>query len=58
MIIIKKRPKRPPEVCSRGPYRLKRKHLEQLRCWDVRDYINQAVPDVQEDDWKDDLWDD
>jgi len=57
MIIEKKRPKRPPEFCSRGPYRLKRRYLEDLRRYDVRDYIDQAVPHVEEEDeWEDDLW--
>ena len=30
---------RPAHICSRGPYRRKRDHLEDLKRWDVRDYI-------------------
>ena len=42
---------RPPHICSRGPYRRKREHVEDLVRWDCRDYIDQAVPDVDDDDW-------
>ena len=44
---------RPSHICSRGPYRRKREHVEDLRRWDVRDYIDQAVPDVDDDWWLD-----
>ena len=49
-----KRKKRPSHICSRGPDRRKREHLEDLRRWDVRDYIEAAVPDVDADLWMDD----
>lgn len=44
---------RPSHICSRGPYRRKRDHIEDLKCWDCRDFIDQAVPDV-DDDWLED----
>ena len=45
---------RPPPICSRGPYRRKREHVEKLRRWDCRDFIDEAVPDVDADDgWND-----
>ena len=43
---------RPPHICSCGPYRRKREHVEDLARWDCRDYIDQALPDI------DDTWDD
>ena len=39
---------RPPNICSRGPYRRKREHVEDLVRWDARDYIDQALPDENE----------
>ena len=48
-----KRVNRPAHICARGPYRRKRNHLEDLRRWDCRDYIEQAVPDVDELAWAD-----
>ena len=44
---------RPPHICSRGPYRRKREHVEDLQRWYARDYITQAVPDVDDDCWAD-----
>ena len=41
---------RPAHICSRGPYRRKRDHIEDLKRWDCRDYIEYAVPDV-DNDW-------
>ncbi|MBN2594859.1 MAG: hypothetical protein JXA81_15235 [Sedimentisphaerales bacterium] len=45
---------RPSHFCSRGPDRRKREHVENLRRWDVRDYIDKALPDVEEADYWDD----
>lgn len=44
---------RPLGICRRGPYRRKRDHIEDMKRWDCRYYIEQAVPDV-DDDWFED----
>ena len=44
MVTSNKPAKRPPHICSRGPYRRKRDHIEDLNRLDVRDFIEQAVP--------------
>ena len=50
-----KRLNRPSHICSRGPDRRKREHVEDLRRWDVRDYIDKARPDTEEvEEWDDD----
>ena len=48
-----KRVNRPSHICSRGPYRRKRDHIEELKRWDCRDYIDMALPDVDELAWAD-----
>jgi len=48
---------RPSHICSRGPYRPRRRYLEELKRLDTRDYIKLAKPDVDEEDSDEDSFD-